>query len=115
MPGFLEDTLAVSITLNIGDLQFPYFLMERYINALEKSTLPNHQEHLLQIKNLKIDLDKLGARRITLEKQQRADKQRKQKIQSDQWHAQGLCPFDGGKLSLFSKKCKVCGIISNYK
>lgn len=33
----------------------------------------------------------------------------RKRLQSKQWEQQGLCRYDGGKLSLFKKKCKICG------
>jgi chemotaxis protein histidine kinase CheA len=38
-----------------------------------------------------------------------AEEKRRKAEQQKQWQAQGLCKYCGGKLALFSKKCKSCG------
>ena len=38
------------------------------------------------------------------------EEQRKKEAQSQQWAAQGLCRYCGGKIGVFGRKCKSCGM-----
>ncbi|MCL2099305.1 MAG: leucine-rich repeat protein [Oscillospiraceae bacterium] len=91
----------------------------RYSFACFKSSNFSFEHILILTDNLyvyeyckKYDL-KVKSLKEEIMKKEKEKEETEKKAQSRIWQKQGLCKYDGGKLSFFMRKCKSCGRI-NY-